>query len=210
MDYPLKDIDEVDNTKDRILLIASRMFAERGYSAVTIRDIVESVNIKPASFYNHFESKEKLFDAIVDTIKEVYLDFYDRLDAKVEQATCFSDVLDCLFEELLDVYHMFIHYGVTLISAEQFRDKKAGDTFNDVYMNVGITYSENAFNDCIAKKWVAPFDTRALATLFMNSVFVGSLMRAREDLHLKTVYDTKDMYVALKELMLRSVDIIEQ
>lgn len=46
----LVDMDQVGNTKERILLTAVRLFAERGYAAVSVRDIASSVNIRPAYF----------------------------------------------------------------------------------------------------------------------------------------------------------------
>lgn len=208
MEYPLVDINEVEKTKDRILLAAVMLFAERGYAAVSVRDIADHVKIKPASLYNHFESKEVLFDTIVETIKTVYLEFYDRMEERIATAACFADVLDSLFDELIDVYHMFVYYGVSLISTEQFRNEAARHAFNDVYMKVGIEYSEHLFNTSIEKGWVKPFSTRAMATTFMNNVFAGSMIRTQEHLGRKTVYSSREMFIDLKQHMLDSVEVI--
>lgn len=209
MKYPLVDIDDVESTKERILLAAVMLFAERGYAAVSVRDIADRVSIKPASLYNHFESKEVLFDTIIETINRVYLDFYDRVDKEIEKAASFAEVLECLFAELKAVYHMFIFYGVALIGTEQFRNEKAREAFNDVYMKVGIDYSSRIFTECIKKEWVQPFDTRGLATFFMNNVFVGSLARAQEDMNKDAPYDATEMFESLQGYMLRSVEIIK-
>jgi AcrR family transcriptional regulator len=43
-------------TTDRkleIITIAAQLFKEKGYSAVTMRDIAQAMNIKAASLYNH-------------------------------------------------------------------------------------------------------------------------------------------------------------
>ncbi|MDL2206404.1 TetR/AcrR family transcriptional regulator [Eubacteriales bacterium OttesenSCG-928-N13] len=208
MDYPLVNIDNVDSTRDRILLTAVRMFSERGYADVSIRDIAERVEIKPSSFYNHFSSKDELFDTIIDTISKVYLDFYNRTDEKIAKATCFAQVLDCLFSELFEVYHMFIYYGVNLLITEQSRNETARDAFNNVYMKVGIDYSTNAFTMCIEKGWVKPFDARGMSTLFMNSVFVGSIARAQEDLGYGAMYNTNEMFKSLYSFLLNAVEVI--
>lgn len=210
MKYPLVDISEVDNTKDRILLAAVELFAERGYAAVSVRDIAKAVDIKPASLYNHFEGKEALFDAIIETIKNVYLDFYDRIAVRIEAATSFEDVLECLFSELKEVYHMFIYYGVALLTSEQFRNEKARHAFNDIYMKIGIDHAIRRFDECVQKGWVEPFDTRALATLFMNSILAGSLARAQEGMGRETVYDATEMFTDLQRLMLGAVRVVKQ
>ncbi|MEA5020841.1 MAG: TetR/AcrR family transcriptional regulator [Gordonibacter sp.] len=55
-----------ENTKELILEKAFALFAERGYHAVSVRDIAASVGIKDASLYNHFSGKQALFEAILE------------------------------------------------------------------------------------------------------------------------------------------------
>lgn len=208
MEYPLIDITDTKNTRGRIMLEAAILFAHRGYAAVSVKDIAERVNIKPASIYNHFDSKEELFNIIVDKIKEVYLNYYERLEEQMNKAGDFSQVLDCLFAELKDVYHIFIYYGVSMINTEQFRNPRARAVFNDVLIKVGLDYLKAKFDECIARKWVKEFDTETLATLFMNSVLVGTLMRTHEDMRHKTAYDAQKMFASLQRYMLNSVEII--
>jgi len=209
MKYPLVDISEAENTKERIMLAAVKLFAAKGYAAVSVRDIAEAVNIKKASLYNHFESKEALFIEIVETVKNVYLEFYDRVDVQINRATCFEEVLEALFAELKEVYHMFIYYGVVLIATEQFRNEEARYVFNDVYMKIGIDYSTKVFNGCVEKKWVKAFDARGLATLFMNNVFAGSLVRVQQDQGYEVIYDPEEMFASLQQYMLNSVEAPE-
>ncbi|MCL2201080.1 MAG: TetR/AcrR family transcriptional regulator [Oscillospiraceae bacterium] len=48
------------NTRSKILRSAADMFSERGYEAVTIREIAKAVGINSASIYYHFPSKEDI------------------------------------------------------------------------------------------------------------------------------------------------------
>ena len=54
------------DTRGRIVEEAFALFAERGFHAVSVRDIAAAVGIKDASLYNHFPTKQAIFDAIVD------------------------------------------------------------------------------------------------------------------------------------------------
>lgn len=48
--------------RERVLDVAERLFMERGYAAVTLRDISETLGIKQASLYYHFpKGKEEMF-----------------------------------------------------------------------------------------------------------------------------------------------------
>lgn len=49
-----------------ILDAARRVFAELGYGATTVRDIVRATPLAAGTFYNYFRSKEEIFQAIHD------------------------------------------------------------------------------------------------------------------------------------------------
>jgi len=48
-----------------ILEAAAALFREKGYAAVSLREIAMAANMKTASLYYHFESKEALVEAIL-------------------------------------------------------------------------------------------------------------------------------------------------
>ena len=52
-------------TPQRIQEVAIRLFSERGYPVIGMRDLSEAVGILPGSLYAHIESKEKLLLDIV-------------------------------------------------------------------------------------------------------------------------------------------------
>lgn len=57
------------NTKELILLEALKLFADKGYEGVSVRDIAAEVGIRQSSLYKHFESKQDIFDTLVETMK---------------------------------------------------------------------------------------------------------------------------------------------
>ena len=60
------------NTKELILLEALKLFADKGYEGVSVRDIAAEVGIRQSSLYKHFESKQDIFDTLVETMKIVF------------------------------------------------------------------------------------------------------------------------------------------
>lgn len=49
----------------RILIEATRLFAERGYGATSVREVAEAVGVSKPTLYYYFSSKERLFEEIV-------------------------------------------------------------------------------------------------------------------------------------------------
>lgn len=53
-------------TSDRILDAAEILFAEQGFEGTAVRDIATRVQLNPASLYNHFPSKQVLYEAVLE------------------------------------------------------------------------------------------------------------------------------------------------
>lgn len=52
--------------RDAILAAARRVFLERGYDAVTIRDVIRQTELAAGTFYNYFRTKEDVFRALLE------------------------------------------------------------------------------------------------------------------------------------------------
>lgn len=188
-------------TKETIYLTAIKLFAAKGYSAVSMRDIAKKVGITAASIYNHYPGKEALLDEISERTNQMILDYYDRLEQNINKATSFEQVIDCVFEELETIRDMTVYYGVAILVSEQFINEAAGETLDIVYMGKGINFTSNAFKHCIKKGWVKPFDTIAAATLISNSVLTGTLAYVRKTLGHDCTYDPSNMFKSIKKFM---------
>ncbi len=55
----------VDSRRDRILAVAERLFAERGYDFVTVRDVAETAGVTHPLIYYHFGAKRELLAAVL-------------------------------------------------------------------------------------------------------------------------------------------------
>ena len=58
--------------KEEIIRIAAKLFKEKGYSAVTMRDLAKVVGIKAASLYNHINSKQEILSDIIISLAEQF------------------------------------------------------------------------------------------------------------------------------------------
>lgn len=61
-----------EDRKEEIFETASQLFGERGYNAVSMRDLAEALGIKAASLYNHIGSKQELLSTIIISVAETF------------------------------------------------------------------------------------------------------------------------------------------
>jgi len=54
-------------SKSNIIRVAFALFLEKGYKEVTIKNIMEATNLSKGAIYHHFESKEEIYYATIET-----------------------------------------------------------------------------------------------------------------------------------------------
>ncbi len=72
---------EAPDLKARILTAATRAFAERGYGATSIREVVEAVGCTKPALYYYFPSKAELFVAALERPHAEYAGLLDEIAA---------------------------------------------------------------------------------------------------------------------------------
>lgn len=156
----------MSSTRDKILEAAIDLFSERGFHDVSVRDLTRAVGIKESSLYNHFESKQKILDAI-------YQELTDRYEAMtLPQETILTMLNNMSVEEFLDLsVQNFDSYMVEprlrkiwkIISIERFRDERARGFFNRYLVDSALEYQTQVFEGMIQKGLIKDCDPRVLA-----------------------------------------------
>ncbi|HUO97976.1 MAG TPA: TetR/AcrR family transcriptional regulator [Rhizomicrobium sp.] len=82
-----------------ILDAARQVFAELGYGATTVRDIIRATPLASGTFYNYFKSKEEVYQAIRD---EVALAIRPRLHDERMKASTVEQFITCTFRTFFE------------------------------------------------------------------------------------------------------------
>ena len=61
-----------NDTKERILETALRMFSQNGYAGTNVRELTAALGLVKSSLYKHFESKEAIWNALLDQMIAYY------------------------------------------------------------------------------------------------------------------------------------------
>ena len=115
-------------TKERILTAALEMFSQYGYAGTNIRELTASLGLGKSSMYRHFESKEEIWNALLDEMTVYYEDRFGSPEH-------LPPVPDSLEEFVAMTKHMAeitirdgkIVMTRKLLTIEQFRDDRARD-----------------------------------------------------------------------------------
>lgn len=57
-------------SKENMILVALRLFAQKGYEATSIFDIAHELQITKGAIYKHFKNKQDILDAIISKMEE--------------------------------------------------------------------------------------------------------------------------------------------
>jgi AcrR family transcriptional regulator len=68
--------------KQEIIAVASSLFNEKGYKAVSMRDIAKAMDIKAASLYNHIKSKQEILSEIILKVAEEFTTGMENVDGE--------------------------------------------------------------------------------------------------------------------------------
>ncbi len=85
-------------TKEKIITSATKLFMTNGYEATSVKMIIEEAGIVTGSFYHFFESKESLFEAVIESFLGKYTERIESI-LKQEQKTV-DELADAFFAEL--------------------------------------------------------------------------------------------------------------
>ena len=93
------------DTKEQIINVAERLFAERGFAGTTLRNVISEADVNLAAVHYHFGSKEELFRAVVKRfarpIVEQELALLKQLQAG-GQVPSIDAILTALFKPCLE------------------------------------------------------------------------------------------------------------
>ncbi|PVW17135.1 TetR/AcrR family transcriptional regulator [Marixanthomonas spongiae] len=68
--------------KTEIITTASRLFKEKGYNAVSMRDIAQAMGIKASSLYNHISGKQEILSTLILTVAREFTSGMEQVVSK--------------------------------------------------------------------------------------------------------------------------------
>jgi len=190
-------------TKEKIMDVALHMFSERGYEAVSIRDICGEVGIKESTLYYHFKNKMDILDSLIAKFKEHIEGLLIHIDEMPQMPSGKTKKKNAGSTDILDSYMMdsylfdpFCNLMIRLMMIEQFHNEEMRALYEktmftdpyDIYLRVfRMLASQGAFSesqvDAIVRRYHA-----YMTMLTYRYLLNGELTEERKKAYKKEVH----------------------
>ena len=149
-----------------IITVAKHLFAHAGFHGVSIDDIVSEVGVSPAILYRHFESKEELYQAVLQEFsatRESYIEAVVADDIGFEQVLRgMTTVFVSSIINHPDMLKMEMHSQLDDSSASQDFFLNRWKSFTD--------YIEFSLNELQALDKIKPINAQAAALMYQGMI----------------------------------------
>ncbi len=169
-----------EDTKQKILDKALELFSTQGYDSVSVGEIAKAVGIKAPSLYNHYPSKQAIFDAIVESTAAQYEADTGKIDIHVQNAerdiSVFTQITeDMLFEKVRQIFEYSLHNESIsrfrrMMTIEQFRLPELSALYTKRYTERLLEYHADIFRALIAAGEIRAENPDTLAMMYVAPV----------------------------------------
>ena len=165
-----------EGTKERILNTALEMFSEKGYSAVSMRDISGAVGIRASSLYYYFKGKQDIIDALIaraealkDGIKESFAKALGHTESiKMEDFVRIGGLLVTGYYRSEKIAPL-----LQMLESERFHDEKADETWKKMLFSEPIENHTQVFQMLYERGLIKEKDAEGLAAEYQGIIVLG-------------------------------------
>ena len=127
------------DTKEKILMAALELFSQKGYEGTNIRELTASLGLVKSAVYRHFESKEEIWNALLDMM----IAYYGSRFGSPENLPPIPDSPEGLVEMTMRMVNFTVRDEKIImtrkvLAIEQFRDERARDLASKHFLT-GLT-----------------------------------------------------------------------
>lgn len=149
-----------------IITVAKRLFATAGFHGVSIDEIVKEVGVSPAILYRHFESKEELYQAVLQEFSATRESY---VDAVVADDTGFEQVL----RGMTTVFVSSIVNHPDMLKMEMHSQLEGSEASQEFFLNRWKSftdYIEFNLTELQAQGKIKPINAKAAALMYQGII----------------------------------------
>jgi len=134
-------------TKQKIVHAATDLFAKKGFTETSVREIATAVGVNESSLYNHFDSKGAILEYILEYYRQTASAYQvpaEALSRLTKDATA-EDILACMMMYYPPEEEQLFIKMLQVLFQEQFRN----DAVRDYIANDLILWNEQFISDLL-------------------------------------------------------------
>ena len=170
-----------NDTKERILAAALEMFSQNGYAGTNIRELSASLRLVKSGVYKHYESKEAIWNALLDQMIAYYGDHF----GSPEHLPPVPDSLEDLTRLTMQMVDFTVHDEKIImtrkvLTLEQFRDIRARELASKHFLTGLTDMFTRIFTGMMEKGLLREDDPEMLALAYTAPISALIHLRDRE------------------------------
>ena len=183
-----------DKTRQTIIEKSMQLFSQKGYVAVTMKDVCEICDLSRGGLYRHFASTKEIFIEILNDDRE-------EMQHQLEQSIKKNTPADFLFEYFLKQHKEIImnNSGMALAIHEFSFAETDQRQYMDTRFNIAVELLMQLLDYGQEQGIFKSFDTRTVAThivFFLDSMETSSLtLTITEEMMDKQLNFLKDLVI---------------
>jgi len=162
----------VKNRKQQIIRQATRLFSGQGYYKVSMKQIAAACEITDAALYKHFDSKESLYLAVLESLQSKIST--ERLFAKIENEDDIETILIAVARHIINSYKKHQTVLRLLLFSSLQNHKLTEQIYGSIRLPY-VTFLTKKIKQLIKDGKVGPVNPAITARCFVGMVFDCSL-----------------------------------
>ena len=164
------------DTRQRILDVSLDLFAQRGYAAVSIRDICAQVQVREGTIYYHFPNKRAIAQEILRAFARAAQEKMAPLETALRETegTPGEGFHRAACDALLESYFLddFCNRVLRFLSIERFHSAEARALYDHWMFQAPLAFQERVFSQLLALQAVSGADGARLALRFYAPIWL--------------------------------------
>lgn len=190
------------DTRETIINKAAALFARYGFNEVTMTQIASAASISSAAIYRYFESKEKLFESIIERAICEFDARMAKFAAVCKLAENFKDVIDAFLDEI-DGASLLLNYVISIIQTEQFSVESAKTLYIDTVYNKAMLMLKQLLDVMVEKEEIRNFDSTSASWMIVSVILSAAQLKVHQDFGDESLhYNTGDLVQGIKKFFI--------
>lgn len=198
--YKQKTVSREQETQERILKAAQKLFARRGYGGTTTRDLAEAAGVAEGTLFRHFENKKAI---LIEVATRGWTEILTDLLTELSEMASYKAVAQVMRKRMLSLNANTDMLRVCFMEAQfhpDLRDRVQAEVISKM-----TDVAEAFFQTAMDRGTYRPMNPRVVARIFLGMFTVAGFSQNTLADEASSPQDMKELAETLADIFLNGV-----
>jgi len=195
-----KTVSKEEETQNRILKAAEKLFAKRGYGGTTTRDLAQAAGVAEGTLFRHFENKKAI---LIEVATRGWMEILTDLLTELSEMGSYKAVAQVMRKRMLSLNANTDMLRVCFMEAQfhpELRDRIQADVIDKM-----TDVTEAFFQTAMDRGEYRKMNPRVVARIFLGMFTVSGFSQSTMSDEANSPSDMKEMAETLADIFLNGV-----